>query len=50
MGTILGTFCLKYWDGAFGSRRADERCPAAMENTEDREVNGAFLFYARFHC
>ena len=27
----------------------DERCPAAMESTEDKELNRAFSFYARFH-
>ena len=46
------TFCLT-WDGSFGSERlfrADEKCPAAMESTEDKEVNRALLFYARFHC
>ena len=30
--------------------RADDRCPSAMESTEDKDLNRALLFHARFHC
>ena len=47
------TFCLT-WGGAFGSGRAVNNfsalTTAAMESTGDKELNRAFLFYARFHC
>ena len=47
------TFCLT-WGGAFGSGRAVNNfsalMTAAMESTEAKELNRAFLFYARVHC
>ena len=36
------TFCVT-WGGAFGGGRADERCPAAMESTEDGVKPSIFI-------